>query len=78
MDEEEERFDVVLLSAGERKVSVVKLVREMISLDLAEAKAFVESVPQTVKKDLPLDEALALQGRFEALGAYVELRSLGD
>ena len=74
-DQDEERFDAVLRSVGDRKISVLKLVREVLGLDSVGAKDFIESVPRTVKKNLPEDEARALQRRFDAVGADLGMES---
>ena len=76
MDEENERFDAVLVGMRwwDHKISVIKLVREVTGLGLAEARDFIEHPPQTVKKDVSGEEGGALKRRFEELGAGVELR----
>jgi large subunit ribosomal protein L7/L12 len=73
--DEEERFDVILVEAGPRKISVIKVVREILGLPLGEGKDFIEAVPQVVKNDLSLDEARFLQSRFEQAGAIVHLNT---
>lgn len=73
--DEEERFDVVLIELGPRKISVIKVVREILGIGLAEAKDFAESLPQAVKEDVSREEASALRDRFEQAGGSVRLRS---
>ena len=72
--EEKTEFDVVLLSAGEKKINVIKVVREVTSLGLKEAKDLVEGAPKTVKEGVPKDEAAEIKKKFEAVGAQVELK----
>jgi large subunit ribosomal protein L7/L12 len=75
--DEEERFDVVLIEAGPRKISVIKVLREMLGLSLAEGKDFIESAPQTVKADVSREEARSLRDRLEQVEATVQLRGRG-
>ena len=72
--EEKTDFDVVLTSAGEKKINVIKVVREVTSLGLKEAKDLVEGAPKTVKEGVPKDEAAEIKKKFEAVGAQVELK----
>jgi large subunit ribosomal protein L7/L12 len=72
--DEEERFDVILVDVGPRKINVIKAVRETLGLGLGEAKDFIESAPQLVKAGVSTDEAKVLRHRFEEAGAMVELR----
>ena len=72
--EEKTDFDVVLISAGEKKINVIKVVREVTSLGLKEAKDLVEGAPKTVKEGIPKDEAAEIKKKFEAVGAQVELK----
>jgi large subunit ribosomal protein L7/L12 len=72
--EEKTEFDVVLKSAGEKKINVIKAVREVTSLGLKEAKDLVESAPATVKEGISKDEAEAVKKKFEEAGATVELK----
>ena len=72
--EEKTEFDVVLISAGEKKINVIKVVREVTSLGLKEAKDLVEGAPKTVKEGIPKDEAAEIKKKFEAVGAQVELK----
>ena len=72
--EEKTEFDVVLTNAGEKKINVIKVVREVTSLGLKEAKDLVEGAPKTVKEGVPKDEAAEIKKKFEAVGAQVELK----
>ncbi|MGH9319576.1 MAG: 50S ribosomal protein L7/L12 [Vicinamibacteria bacterium] len=72
--EEKTDFDVVLTSAGDKKINVIKVVREVTSLGLKEAKDLVEGAPKTVKEAVPKDEAAEIKKKFEAVGAQVELK----
>jgi large subunit ribosomal protein L7/L12 len=72
--EEKTEFDVVLTSAGEKKINVIKVVREVTSLGLKEAKDLVEGAPKTVKEGIPKEEAEEVKKKFEAVGAQVELK----
>jgi large subunit ribosomal protein L7/L12 len=72
--EEKTEFDVVLTAAGEKKINVIKVVREVTSLGLKEAKDLVEGAPKTVKEGVPKDEAAEIKKKFEAVGAQVELK----
>ena len=72
--EEKTEFDVVLKAAGEKKINVIKVVREVTSLGLKEAKDLVESAPATVKEGISKDEAEAVKKKFEEAGATVELK----
>ena len=73
-EEEKSTFDVVLTGAGDKKIQVIKVVREVTSLGLKEAKDLVESAPQTVKAGMPKEEADALKAKLEAQGASVEIK----
>ena len=72
--EEKSTFDVVLKSAGAKKIQVIKEVRAITSLGLKEAKALVEDAPQPVKEGVAKDEAEQLKEKLEAAGAEVELQ----
>jgi large subunit ribosomal protein L7/L12 len=72
--EEKTEFDVVLKAAGEKKINVIKAVREVTSLGLKEAKDLVESAPATVKEGISKDEAEAVKKKFEEAGATVEIK----
>jgi large subunit ribosomal protein L7/L12 len=71
--EEKTDFDVVLKSAGDKKIGVIKEVRAITGLGLKEAKAVVDSAPKAVKEGCPKDEAEAIKAQLEAAGATVEL-----
>ena len=73
--EEPTAFNVVLVAAGEKKINVIKAVREVTSLGLKEAKDLVEGAPQTVKEGLNKDDAAALKAKLEAEGAKVEIKA---
>ena len=70
----EERFDVVLIEAGPKKITVLKIVRETLGLSTVEAKDFIESVPRAVREDLSGEEARSLRDRLERAEALVRLR----
>lgn len=72
--EEQTEFDVVLVSAGEKKVNAIKAVRELTGLGLKEAKALVDGAPGTVKEGVSKDEAEAAKKTLEEAGASVELK----
>ena len=73
--EEKDSFDVVLTAAGDKKINVIKLVREVQpSLGLKEAKELVEAAPKAVKEGAPKAEAEELKKKFEEAGATVELK----
>ena len=67
-------FDVVLTGVGEKKIQVIKVVREITSLGLKEAKALVDEAPKAVKEDASKDEAEEIQKRLQEAGATVELK----
>lgn len=71
---EKSDFDVVLASAGDQKIKVIKAVREATGLALKEAKALVDGAPSTVKEALPKDDAEKLKAALEEVGATVELK----
>ncbi len=72
--EEQTEFNVMLLEAGEKKVNVIKAVRELTGLGLKEAKAVVDSAPGVVKEGVSKDEAEAAKKALEDAGAKVELK----
>jgi large subunit ribosomal protein L7/L12 len=72
--EEQTEFDVVLNSIGDKKINVIKAVREVTSLGLKEAKELVESAPVKVKEAISKDEAETVKKKFEEAGAQVEIK----
>ena len=72
--EEKSEFTVMLASAGDKKINVIKAVREATGLGLKEAKALVDGAPAAVKEGLSKADAEALKGTLEAAGATVELK----
>jgi len=72
--EEKTEFDVVMTDFGAEKIKVIKVVREITGLGLAEAKAKVEGVPATLKEAISKDEAEELKKKLEEAGAKVELK----
>ena len=72
--EEKDEFDVVLASAGDKKINVIKEVRGITGLGLKEAKDLVESAPKAVKEGASKDEANDIKAKLEAAGATVELK----
>jgi len=73
-EEAKTEFAVVLKNAGDKKINVIKVVREVTNLGLKEAKDLVDGAPKTVKEALPKAEAEALKKKFEDVGAQVELQ----
>jgi large subunit ribosomal protein L7/L12 len=71
---EKDTFDVVLVSVGDKKIPVIKVVREITSLGLKEAKDLVESAPKPIREGLQKKEAEDLKKRLEEVGAKVELK----
>ena len=72
--EEKSEFDVILASAGDKKINVIKVVREVTGLGLKEAKALVDGAPSPVKEGLSKADADALKAKLEEAGATVELK----
>jgi large subunit ribosomal protein L7/L12 len=72
--EEKDEFDLVLASAGDKKINVIKVVRAATGLGLKEAKDMVDGAPQTVKEAMPKAEAEELKKQLEEAGATVELK----
>jgi large subunit ribosomal protein L7/L12 len=72
--EEQTEFDVVLVSAGEKKIQVIKVVRELTGLGLKEAKDLVDGAPKVVKEAASKDEAAQIRAKLEEQGAAVELK----
>ena len=73
-EEEKTEFDVILKAAGGQKLQVVKLVKELTSLGLKEAKELVDSAPKAVKEGISKDEAESLKKSLEEAGAEVEIK----
>ena len=71
---EKTEFDVVLASFGDEKIKVIKAVREITGLGLADAKAVVEAAPKAIKEGVSKDEAEELKKKLEEVGASVELK----
>jgi large subunit ribosomal protein L7/L12 len=71
---EKTEFDVILAEIGPEKIKVIKAVRELTSLGLTEAKAFVESAPKAVKEGVTKDEAEQIKKKLEEAGAKVEIK----
>ena len=72
--EEKTEFAVHLTGAGDKKINVIKVVREVTSLGLKEAKDLVDGAPKLVKEGLSKDEAAAIKKKFEEVGAQVEIK----
>ncbi len=72
--EEQTEFDVVLTAVGDKKVNVIKIVREVTGLGLKEAKELVDNAPKPIKEKAAKEEAEALKAKFEEVGATVELK----
>ena len=72
--EEKTEFDVILLTAGDKKIQVIKEVRAITGLGLKEAKALVDEAPKPVKEGVPKDEAEKMKAQLEGAGAQVEVK----
>ena len=72
--EEKSEFDVVLAGAGAQKIKVIKVVREITGLGLADAKALVDGAPKTIKEAVSKDEAEEMKTKLEEVGAQIELK----
>jgi large subunit ribosomal protein L7/L12 len=72
--EEKTEFNVILTEIGANKINVIKVVREVTSLGLKEAKDLVEGAPKPIKEGIPKDEAEGLKKKFEEVGAKVEIK----
>jgi len=72
--EEKTEFNVILTEVGDKKINVIKVVREVTSLGLKEAKDLVEGAPKPIKEGVPKDEAEAIKKKFEEVGAKVEIK----
>ena len=73
-EEEKTEFDVVLTGAGDKKIQVIKVVRELTGLGLKEAKDLVDGAPKTVKEDVPKAQAEEMKKKIEEAGGSVELK----
>jgi large subunit ribosomal protein L7/L12 len=71
---EKEDFTVVLTGAGDKKIQVIKVVRELTGLGLKEAKDLVDGAPKTVKEDVPKQQAEEMKKKIEEAGGTVELK----
>lgn len=72
--EEKTEFDVILTGAGEQKIKVVKAVKDITGLGLAEAKALVDGAPKAIKEAISKDEAEEIKAKLEEVGAQVEVK----
>ena len=72
--EEQDEFDVVLLAAGDKKIQVIKVVRELTGLGLKEAKDLVDGAPKNVKEKVSKAEAAEMKAKLEEQGAAVEIK----
>jgi len=72
--EEKTEFDVILTAVGDKKINVIKVVREVTSLGLKEAKDLVEGAPKPIKEGVSKDEADSVKKKFEEAGATVEIK----
>ena len=73
-EEEKTEFDVILKEIGPKKIQVIKVVRQITSLGLKEAKELVDSAPSPVTEGIPKEQAEDIKGRLEAEGAVVEIK----
>lgn len=72
--EEQTEFDVILTSSGDKKINVIKVVREITSLGLKEAKALVDEAPNPVKEKISKDEANEIKAKIEEAGGSVDIK----
>ena len=72
--EEQTKFDVIIKAAGQSKLAVVKLVKELTSLGLKESKELIDAAPKAIKEGVSKDEAEALKSQLEEAGAEVEIK----
>jgi large subunit ribosomal protein L7/L12 len=72
--EEQTEFDVNLISSGDKKIAVIKAVREITGLGLKEAKALVDDVPKAIKEGVSKDEAAEIEAKIKDAGGSVELK----
>jgi large subunit ribosomal protein L7/L12 len=73
-EEEQTEFDVILTSAGDKKIAVIKVVREITGLGLVEAKGLVDGAPKAVKEKVSKEEADTIKAKLEEAGAGVEVK----
>ena len=73
-EEEQTEFDVILTAIGDKKINVIKAVREVTSLGLKEAKELVDGAPKPIKEAVSKEEAAEVKAKFEAAGAQVEVK----
>jgi len=73
-EEEQTEFDVILTSSGEKKVNVIKVVRELTSLGLKEAKDLVDSAPKPIKEKVSKQEAAEIKAKIEEAGGTAEIK----
>ncbi len=74
VEEEQTEFDVILVHPGDKKIQVIKVIRDVTGLGLKEAKEIADTAPKAVKTGLGKDEAEKLKAQFEAEGAKIELK----
>jgi large subunit ribosomal protein L7/L12 len=74
VEDEKTEFDVVLVSPGDKKIQVIKVIRDITGLGLKEAKEIADTAPKAVKTGVSKDEADKLKAQFEAEGATIELK----
>lgn len=74
VEEEKTEFDVILTNVGDKKINVIKVVREVTGLGLKEAKDLVDNAPKPVKEKVNKEEAEAIKKKFEEAGATVEIK----
>jgi large subunit ribosomal protein L7/L12 len=72
--EEKTEFNVILTEVGDKKINVIKVVREVTSLGLKEAKDLVDGAPKTLKEGITKEEAEAIKAKFAEVGAVIELQ----
>lgn len=73
-EEEKSEFDVILTSPGDKKIQVIKVIRDVTGLGLKEAKEIADTAPKAIKTGISKDEAEKLKAQFEAEGASIELK----
>jgi len=73
-EEEKTEFDVILSSVGDKKINVIKVVREITSLGLKEAKALVDGAPGPIKEKISKDEAEGIKAKIEEAGGSIEIK----